>query len=162
MRIGRVVSGGQSGVDRAALDAAIACGVPYGGWCPHGGAAEDVTDVRVPYPCLRETPLADVSQRTSWNVRDSDATLVVTDGSGSPGTDLTVACAQRLGRPLLVAADVADVLAWLPGPAEPMTLNVAGPRASEWPGGYDVAVALMRAVLDVFAARRDAREWPPR
>ena len=141
----RILSGGQSGVDRAALDAAVACGVPYGGWCPLGGHSEDLPDVRLRYPLLRETPSADVSQRTQWNVRDSDATLVIrADGVSSPGTSLTISWARRLRRPLLVSTDIAEVRTWLGGAA---TLNVAGPRATEWPGGYDVAYRLLCSVL---------------
>ena len=70
-----VISGGQSGVDRAALDEAISRGIPFSGWCPLDGWAEDMPNppgVRSSYPLLRETPLADPAQRTEWNVRDSD------------------------------------------------------------------------------------------
>ena len=78
----RVVSGGQTGVDRAALDVAIALGFAHGGWCPAGRLAEDgPIDARYP---LRETPSADPSQRTEWNVRDSDATLVLTGAGARP------------------------------------------------------------------------------
>src|SRR5262245_27312876 len=89
-----VISGGQSGVDRAALDAAIARGVPYEGWCPSGGWAEDLPEapgVLVRYPLLRETPRADPAERTELNVRDSDACLIVVDAGGidaSRGTAL--------------------------------------------------------------------------
>jgi hypothetical protein len=74
----KVTSGGQSGVDRAALDAAIACGVDYGGWCPRGGWAEDFPQppgLLANYPRLIETPSADPAQRTEWNVRDANAIL---------------------------------------------------------------------------------------
>jgi hypothetical protein len=70
----KIVSGGQSGVDRAALDVAIARGIPYGGWCPKGGWAEDMPappGLLAHYPHLRETPSADPAERTAWNVRDS-------------------------------------------------------------------------------------------
>ena len=70
-----IVSGGQTGVDRAALDAALALGMRCGGWCPAGRWAEDgPIDPRYP---LRETPSGDPAQRTEWNVRDSDATLIL-------------------------------------------------------------------------------------
>jgi hypothetical protein len=74
-----IVSGGQTGVDRAALDVAIERGMDWGGWCPKGGWAEDLTEppgVLTRYPKLKETPLANPVQRTEWNVRDADATLV--------------------------------------------------------------------------------------
>jgi hypothetical protein len=81
----KVITGGQTGVDRAALDAAIECALAYGGWCPRGGWAEDLTGrpgLLKRYPSLRETPSADPAQRTEWNVRDSDAALIVIDGAG--------------------------------------------------------------------------------
>ena len=81
----KIVSGGQTGVDRAALDVAIELGIEYGGWCPKGGWAEDHVippGVLVLYPKLTATPLAEPEQRTEWNVRDSDATLILIRGSG--------------------------------------------------------------------------------
>src|SRR5215217_2323846 len=92
----KIVSGGQTGVDRAALDVALELGIECGGWCPAGRQAEDgPIDARYP---LRETPSADPAQRTEWNVRDSDATLLLTTGAASPGTELTREVARRLGR----------------------------------------------------------------
>jgi len=81
-------------VDRAALDVAIALAIPYGGWCPLGGWAEDFPEppgLLPRYPLLRETPLADPAQRTEWNLRDSDAVLVISLAAGpavSRGTEL--------------------------------------------------------------------------
>ena len=72
--------GGQSGVDRAVLEVAVEKGIDYGGWCPQGGWAEDIIQppgVMTVFPNLRETPSADPAQRTEWNVRDSDVTLVL-------------------------------------------------------------------------------------
>src|SRR5262245_14533482 len=91
-----IISGGQTGADRAALDAAIALGVPYGGWCPKGGWAEDMPSppgILARYPALREASSADPSERTRLNVQDSDATLLVTSSAGldvSRGACLTV------------------------------------------------------------------------
>jgi hypothetical protein len=118
-----IVSGGQSGVDRAALDAAIARGIPYVGWCPKGGWAEDFSDppgVLARYPLLQETPSADPAQRTEWNVRDSDACLILGDVGGvavSKGTALTGDLAACYAKPLLVvdigAADAVErIMAW--------------------------------------------------
>ena len=154
----RLVSGGQTGADRAALDVAIRLGIPYGGWCPRGGRAEDRPDapgLLSDYPELRETPSADAAVRTEWNVRDSDATLLLTDlpESLSGGTALTRDLASRLERPFLVTStcDAETVRAWLrelredsPGA---LVLNVAGPRESKEPGLYDAACALLEQVL---------------
>ena len=76
----KLLSGGQSGVDRAVLDVAMERGIDYGGWCPKGGWAEDFPlppGVLAKYPNLKETPLADPAQRTEWNVRDADACMIV-------------------------------------------------------------------------------------
>lgn len=146
----RIVSGGQTGVDRAALDAAIERGLAYGGWCPAGGWAEDRPEppgLLADYPALRETPSSDPAVRTRLNVRDSDVTLVVvrSDGIASPGTRTTLAQAERLGRPHLVTAGTPEqVTAWLDALGPVGTLNVAGPRESEQPGVY----ALTRRLLD--------------
>jgi Circularly permutated YpsA SLOG family len=95
----RIVSGGQTGVDRAALDVALELGLECGGWCPRGRRAED-GEIPARYP-LRETRSAGYPVRTERNVRDSDATLVLHEGRLGRGTALTAGCARRLGRPLL-------------------------------------------------------------
>ena len=90
----KLLSGGQSGVDRAVLDVAIARGIDYGGWCPKDGWAEDFSappGLLAKYPHLKETPLADPAQRTEWNVRDADACMIVIAAGGlavSKGTAL--------------------------------------------------------------------------
>jgi hypothetical protein len=157
MAIGRVVSGGQAGVDRAALDVAIALRIPYGGWCPRGGWAEDLPDppgLLSAYPELDETPAADPEQRTRWNVRDSDATVIVTAvGVVSAGTALTLASTFELGRALAVidtatpAASLEDARELLGGLAPNASLNVAGPRESEQPGIYERAVEVLAELL---------------
>lgn len=143
-----IISGGQTGADRAALDFAIERGLEHGGWCPRGRRAEDgVISSRY---SLRETPSHSYAQRTKWNVRDSDATVVFTIVPGvSGGTSLTLACAHRLGKPARHLCR--DSLAALHGDAEfaavaaslllaflkengVKTLNVAGPRRSQAPG----------------------------
>ncbi len=129
-----IVSGGQTGVDRAALDAALALGLAIGGWCPHGRWAED-GPIPGRYP-LRETPSADPAQRTRWNVRDSDATLILSPAPLQGGTALTADAARQRGRPLLVVDPSSSIVdgpvAWLVRSVPPGgTLNVAGPRASE-------------------------------
>jgi hypothetical protein len=156
-RIGRIVSGGQTGVDRAALDFAISRGVPYGGWCPAGGWAEDLTSppgLLTLYPELRETPSRATRQRTRWNVRDSDGVVILLPASASsPGTDLTRLVAAELGKPSAVldpidlsaaSSPFRQLLAALPDGA---ALNVAGPRESEVPGIYRSARAMLEALL---------------
>src|SRR3989442_2721366 len=91
-----IVSGGQTGVDRAALDTALALGLPCGGWCPRGRRAED-GPLPTRYP-LRETPSSSYPERTVWNVRDSDGTLILHRGRLSGGTALTLRLVSRHGR----------------------------------------------------------------
>jgi hypothetical protein len=152
-RPARIVSGGQSGVDRAALEVGRRTGIPIGGWCPAGGWAEDLTEppgLLGLFPELRPTPSSDPSERTRWNVRDSDATLVLTRGDTvSPGTALTIDLLEELGRPHLVVdvADVETVRRWLATLPDGVVLNVAGPRESQAPGIHADATALLDAVL---------------
>lgn len=149
-RVIRIISGGQTGVDRAALDFAVAQAIPYGGWCPRGGWAEDVPEppgLLAQYPGLRETPDRDPRQRTEWNVRDADATLVFLAPGGSrssPGTIFTVTCAEEQSKPLLVVdprqfdGASREIGTWLDGFPDGSTLNIAGPRESEAPGIYQL------------------------
>lgn len=148
MTLEKVVSGGQTGVDRAALDAARACSLPVGGWCPKGRRAED-GPIPAHFP-LRETPATEYAQRTAWNVRDSDGTLILLVEAPEGGTALTVEEAQRRGRPwraVDLPADPAPTRRWIREQGV-RTLNVAGPRASEVPGVYEAAYAFLTALLD--------------
>lgn len=149
----KIVSGGQTGVDRAALDAALGSGLEAGGWCPRGRLAEDgpIADT---YP-LEETPSESYRERTQWNVRDSDGTLILVRGAVAGGTALTVEFAQaldrprrvvRLDRPGMLAEEPAATLAWI---AEHgiKTLNVAGPRESQRPGITEAARDFMEGLI---------------
>jgi hypothetical protein len=145
----KILSGGQTGVDRAALDIALERGLPCGGWCPQGRRAED-GPIAPRYP-LDETPTRNYTERTQRNVRDSDGTLVLTRGSLQGGTALTVRLARRMKKPCLVLdleqpPDVANVRQWaeLNGVK---VLNVAGPRASERPGIAVQAGRFLRELL---------------
>jgi hypothetical protein len=141
----RIVSGGQTGADRAALDWAIAHGIGHGGWCPRGRRAEDGRIARL-YQ-LRETPSHDCAQRTRWNVRDSDATLILSRSPElSGGSAYTARCAERLRRPwqhVHPGTDsVASVVAFLER-HQVRTLNVAGPRTSTDPEIYEYVYAML-------------------
>jgi hypothetical protein len=154
-RPSRIVSGGQTGVDRAALDVALHLGIPHGGWCPRGRRAEDGT-IPAQYQ-LSETPSSRYAQRTAWNVRDSDATLVLCSGPPRGGTALTVRMARSLARPCLVA-DPADLAAAASlrhtlAALAVQRLNVAGPRESQHPGIGAQALAFLLALLEAEPAQ---------
>jgi hypothetical protein len=144
-------SGGQSGVDRAALDAALLTGLPYEGWCPKGGWAEDFPQppgLLAKYPRLKESPKTTPEQRTEWNVRDSAATVLIIPDSNlhSKGSDYTIQCAKKYGRPyhlvhLLDARAVPEIKQVISGLSKGQSLNFAGPRESECPGVYDLCLA---------------------
>jgi len=145
----KLISGGQSGVDRAALDVALELGIPCGGWCPQGRRAEDGV-IASKYP-LDQTPLVQYQQRTEWNARDSDGTLILTIGKPEGGTLLTIDFARKHKRPCLVVdlaqpVDVQAVKDWILS-HNIQVLNVAGPRASKQPEVYDRAVVFLREVL---------------
>ncbi|WP_414119596.1 putative molybdenum carrier protein [Corynebacterium nuruki] len=161
-----VRSGGQTGVDRGALDAASESGMPVTGWCPAGGWAEDLPDapgLLTDYPELTETPSTDPAWRTEWNVRDSHVTLVITPGSSgpdasrSPGTDLTVALAEAYGRPVMTVSASQDVhitFRWLFRQGRGLTVNIAGPRESECPGAYAFTRTFVAALLNTCGDRQ--------
>jgi hypothetical protein len=147
----RIVSGGQSGADRAALDWAIANGVPHGGWCPRGRRAEDGRiDARYR---LLETPSRDYEQRTRWNVRDSDGTLIVSRARTlSGGSAYTARSADRLGQPWLhvhPGADDAQAIRDFLARHRIRTLNVAGPRASSDPEIYDYVIDVLGRIAEI-------------
>ncbi|MHB8809428.1 MAG: putative molybdenum carrier protein [Desulfobulbaceae bacterium] len=147
----RIISGGQSGADRAALDAAIRLNIPHGGWLPRGRKAEDG-----PLPAsyrLRETESDSYRERTEKNITESDGTLILSFGLLTGGSALTKNLALRHDRPCLtidleevpLAGAVVAVEKWLQRHGI-RTLNVAGPRASNEPRIYDAVLALLLAV----------------
>ncbi|MEN6493470.1 MAG: putative molybdenum carrier protein [Thermoguttaceae bacterium] len=132
----KIVSGGQTGVDRGALDAAIGRGIPHGGWCPRGRRAEN--GPIPPRYQLRETDSSAYRVRTEQNVLDSDGTLILHGGRLAGGTALTRRLALQHKKPCLVVdllhePDAASVRQWLVS-HQIETLNVAGPRESQCPG----------------------------
>ena len=148
----KIISGGQTGVDRGALDAALEASLPVGGWCPRGRRAEDGA-IASSYP-LRETPSRDYEQRTRWNVRDSNGTLVLLADTAQGGTALTIATAEAHQKPLKVVhlrgsareESAHATAAWVRA-NDVEVLNVAGPRESESAGIYEDARAYMSAVI---------------
>lgn len=150
--VGKIVSGGQTGADRAALDWARLRGVEHGGWCPKGRLAADGPLLARYLLC--ETESAGYRQRTKLNVRDSDATLIFNTGELDGGTLQTVRFAQALSKPhLVIPLDeislidaVHRVRAWLIDGAF-NALNVAGPREEKRPGIYALVAAVMDATL---------------
>lgn len=146
MPLRKIISGGQTGVDRAALDVALEYGLDIGGWCPPGRQALDGTIplyyplVETPRECSPEAPAVPRSQRTAWNVRDGDATLVLLPAGMTPdaGTQTTIALAENLGKPCYVVDpldyEIADdVCRWL-SEMQIATLNIAGPSEQTCPG----------------------------
>lgn len=158
----KIVSGGQTGVDRAALDAAMELGFGVGGWCPRDRRSEDGA-VPTKYP-LRETAARSYAVRTEWNVRDSDGTLILVLNEISSGTRLTVDAAKSHGKPLkiehLAAPRTSGLLTVDESPSEKVesvvewiqreeihVLNIAGPRGSSSADMYPKAKEFVMAVL---------------
>ena len=149
----KVISGGQTGVDRAALDVAMSLGLEVGGWCPRGRTADD-GKVPAQYP-LTETRAEELHVRTQRNVETSSATLVLTRGAPTGGTRFTVEVASSMRRPLLIVDlqhggtedPISRVTHWLER-VRPRVLNVAGPRESGAPGiGGQASRVLTEALL---------------
>jgi hypothetical protein len=162
MPVERIVSGGQTGADRAALDFAIANGIPHGGWCPRGRKAEDGALERC-YE-LKETPEEEYPQRTEWNVRDSDGTVIFSITPGlTGGSKLTAELAEELGKPCLHLSQLRD------GPNavarlrsfvldhHVRVLNVAGPRASNEPAVARFLIETLEKLFNIPEA--NLREW---
>ncbi len=152
MRIVRIVSGGQTGVDRGALDFAISRGIEHGGWLPKGRRAED--GPLPPMYGLTETKTNRYAERTRKNILDSDGTLLIHEGRPSGGTALTRSVALAAGKPLLVvdisrtttADAVKAIRLWIEENGVSI-LNVAGPRESQRPGIYEKTRALLECLF---------------
>ena len=153
MTLKRIVSGGQTGVDRGALDAAITSGFECGGWVPGDRTAEDgVISDRYP---LTPLPHGNYEQRTRLNVVDSDGSAILYEGSLTGGTRLTRELCELSSRPCLLidARATPDPIAAAEAVLKFIkdnriaTLNVAGPRASGWPAGHHFAEAVIAEVI---------------
>ena len=148
----KIVSGGQTGVDRAALDAALELGIEAGGWCPEGRLAEDGA-IAEKYP-LKELPKAGYLQRTKRNVIDSDGTVIIFYGNPAGGTLLTLESCIKDGKPFLLidaeslTIDKASVNIQRFIEKNNITIvNIAGPKASEKEEAYRYAKLV---ILNVF------------
>jgi hypothetical protein len=159
MRLKKIVSGGETGVDRAALDAALSAGFPCGGWVTGDRMAEDGA-IPARYPLI-PLPHGGYRQRTRLNVSDSDGTVILYVESLKGGSRLTRNLCALLKRPyvLINASETPDpvaaadkVLKFIEDNAIE-TLNVAGPRASVWPAGYRFASDVVGAVMRRLASR---------
>jgi len=142
----KVISGGQTGVDRAGLDAAIKLGIPHGGWCPLGRKAEDGA-IPQKYK-LTEGPSPSYPWRTEANVRDSDVTLIYCHGiMNSPGTALTVRLCKKYQRPFVDVIKVLSEFDFVEFGYDQIAklvngysvINVAGSRESTNPGIYEAS-----------------------
>ena len=155
----KIISGGQTGVDRAALDVALKHGIDAGGSCPTGRLDEFG---RIPdcYP-LKELENGGFTERTLQNVKDSDGTVIIYPGKLSGGTDQTVRFCIEQRRPcLLIDAsktpikEAAKLIADFVREKQIDILNVAGPRESEWPEGYEYASLGFDILLNAITSRR--------
>jgi hypothetical protein len=152
----KIISGGQTGVDRGALDAALGAGSACGGWCPADCIAEDgIIDTRYP---LTPLPSGGYPERTRRNVRDSDGTLILHFNRLEGGTALTADYCRKVGKPCqsidatttTPAAAAASATGFIRAHAIAI-LNVAGPRASKEPAAHAYAQAVIRLLLDAVA-----------
>jgi hypothetical protein len=152
----KIISGGQTGVDRAALDAALRHGINCGGWCP-AGRLEEFGKIPDNYP-IQELKDGGFTERTLQNVKDSDGTVIIYPGELYGGTDQTVRFCLDLKRPhqlidasKISAEGAAKLIAEFVRENEIGILNIAGPRQSEWTEGYDYASRVLSAFLQRYS-----------
>lgn len=158
----KIISGGQTGVDRAALDVALKHGIESGGWCPTGRLDEFG---RIPerYP-VKELESGGFTERTLQNVKDSDGTVIVYPGKLSGGTEQTVRFCVEQQRPLKLidssnvsTEKAAQLIADFVRANTINVLNVAGPRQSEWAKGYDYTTSMLEAFVSSIASRTGSK-----
>lgn len=145
----RIISGGQTGVDRAALNIAIELNIPHGGWCPRGRRAED--GIINKHYQLKETDSDDYACRTEMNIRDSDGTLIINVGKLEGGTALTKQLANKIRKPILIlnidqATNFTTIYSWL-NKHNIKILNIAGPRESKYKGIQSMTEQFLRNLL---------------
>jgi Circularly permutated YpsA SLOG family len=158
----KIISGGQTGVDRAALDVALNHGIAAGGWCP-AGRLDEFGRIPDQYP-VRELEDGGFAERTLRNVKDSDGTVVIYAGKLSGGTEQTVRfCVEQrrphqlIDAPKTSAEGAAKLIADFVRNNRIEILNVAGPRQSEWGEGYDYASQALEAFLNSIASKSTSR-----
>jgi hypothetical protein len=153
----KIISGGQTGVDRAALDVALALGIHCGGFCPKGRKSEDGT-IPKKYP-LTETHSDNYPERTEFNVKTGDGTLILIADNPDPGTQLTIELCKRNNKPYLVIdlndESRVDIKLWL-GKNNVGTMNVAGNRESISPGIHEKAYRFLLKTLKDFAISKSS------
>jgi hypothetical protein len=148
----KIISGGQTGVDRAALDVALKHRIDCGGWCP-AGRLDEFGRIPDKYP-VNELERAGFTERTLQNVKDSDGTIIIYSGKLSGGSEQTVRfCLEQQQPHQLIDAskipteEAASLIADFVAKHQINILTVAGPRESEWPEGYDYAYRALEAFL---------------
>lgn len=154
MKISKIISGGQTGADRAGLDAAIYLNIPYGGTCPKGRRSEDgkIPDIYI----LIESPQMNYLVRTEDNIKDSDLTLLFTRGVPSGGSKKTIELCKKHSKPCLYinctnkcdfAVLANNIINWLNQYDKELIVNIAGSRESKHPGIYKQVFNIMIEVL---------------
>jgi hypothetical protein len=158
----KIISGGQTGVDRAALDVALKNGIDCGGWCP-AGRLDEFGKIPDRYP-VRELEHGGFTERTLQNVKDADGTVIIYSGALSGGTEQTVGFCVEQQRPRqLIDASMISILEAVRLIADFVRkdkidiLNVAGPRQSEWPEGYDYAFRALEAFVNSITSKSTSR-----
>ena len=160
----KIISGGQTGVDRAALDVALKNSIDCGGWCP-AGRLDEIGRIPNRYP-LKELEHGGFTERTLQNVKDSDGTVIIYSVQLSGGTEQTVRFCVGQERPHQLidaskistekaAASIADFVR----EHKIAILNVAGPRQSEWPEGYDYAYCTLDVFVNSIASRSKKSDY---
>ena len=161
-----MISGGQTGADRAALDVTIELGIEHGGWLPKGRKTEAG---RLPAKYqLKEMPTDSYPERTEQNVIDSDGTLIISHGALTEGSEYTWKMAERHGKPWIhvdanrisIDAAVQLIRAWING-SQIKVLNVAGPRASKDPKIYDTTKRLLTVLIKMMSLGTREGQDPP-
>lgn len=165
----RIISGGQTGIDQAALSVAMKAGIPCGGWCPEGRKCATGT-IPLHFPLI-EAPSARYPVRTRLNMRDSDGTLILCVGTPNGGTALTIRLAKTMRKPVLVIdlattpIDTAFQIfqEWF-SRIKPRVLNVAGPRESDFPGLFSKAERYLEKFFFDLPGRHGSElpPWPPK